>query len=515
MPVTMPDTFAFEATLADEHATARFMADLGLLVGKGDVIALSGDLGGGKTAAARALIRFMAGDGDFEVPSPTFTLVQNYDLASGPIVHADFYRLGAPADIEELGLLPWPDDALVLIEWPERAGDLLPEDRVDLALRHVAALGPTARVITATGRGKGAAIVARLAALRDFIGAARLADAERKRVAGDASSRSYARLLRGGDSVIVMNSPPRPDGPAIHDGRSYSAAVHLAENVRPFIAMAHGLRERGYSAPDIHHADIERGFLIIEDLGGESFVHGEPPRPDIARYEIAVDMLASLHQESLPDTLQVTPHVAHVIPPYDLDAFLIEASLLLDWYLVDRGASASATARAEFAALWRETLGPAIAGPPTWVLRDFHSPNLIWLASRPDTARVGLIDFQDAVMGPAAYDLASLLQDARVDVSEEQEIGLFARYVRARRAARDDFDAAAFAASYAALAGQRATKILGIFARLNRRDGKPQYLRHQPRVWNYLQRALGHPAMEGLRDWYTANVPAPNAPAAP
>jgi aminoglycoside/choline kinase family phosphotransferase len=226
-------------------------------------------------------------------------------------------------------------------------------------------------------------------------------------------------------------------------------------------------------------------------------------------------MLASLHQESLPDTLQVTPHVAHVIPPYDLDAFLIEASLLLDWYLVDRGASASATERAEFAALWRETLGPAIAGPPTWVLRDFHSPNLIWLASRPDTARVGLIDFQDAVMGPPAYDLASLLQDARVDVSEEQEIGLFARYVRARRAARDDFDAAAFAASYAALAGQRATKILGIFARLNRRDGKPQYLRHQPRVWNYLQRALGHPAMEGLRDWYTANVPAPNAPAAP
>jgi hypothetical protein len=510
----MSDPFAFEAVLPDEDATARFMADLGLLVGKGDVIALSGDLGGGKTAAARALIRFMAGDGEFEVPSPTFTLVQNYDLPAGPIMHADFYRLGAPADIEELGLLPWPEDALVVIEWPERAGHLLPEDRIDLALRHVPALGTTGRAVTVTGHGKSAAIAARLAALRDFVEAAHLSDAERKRVAGDASSRSYARLLRGDQSVILMNSPPRPDGPAIHDGRSYSAAVHLAENVKAFIAMAHGLRERGYSAPGIHHADIERGFLIIEDLGGEGFVRGEPPEPDLARYETAVDMLAALHQESLPDMLPVAPHVVHVIPPYDIDAFLIEASLLLDWYLPDRGVTATAAMRAEFAALWRGALGLAIEGPHTWVLRDFHSPNLIWLASRPDTARVGLIDFQDAVMGPPAYDVASLLQDARVDISEEQEIGLFARYVRARRAARGDFDAAAFATSYAALAGQRATKVLGIFARLNRRDGKPHYLRHQPRVWGYLQRALGHPAMAGLRDWYAANVPAPDRPPA-
>jgi hypothetical protein len=158
-------------------------------------------------------------------------------------------------------------------------------------------------------------------------------------------------------------------------------------------------------------------------------------------------------------------------------------------------------------ALWRDALAPALALPPTWVLRDFHSPNLLWLAEREGLARVGLLDFQDAVMGPAAYDLASLLQDARVDVPELMEIALLSRYTRARRATDPAFDAPAFAKVYATLAAQRASKILGIFARLDARDGKPQYLRHIPRVWRYLQRSLAHPALAPLAAWYRVNVP--------
>jgi aminoglycoside/choline kinase family phosphotransferase len=142
------------------------------------------------------------------------------------------------------------------------------------------------------------------------------------------------------------------------------------------------------------------------------------------------------------------------------------------------------------------------------VLRDYHSPNLLWLPEREGLARIGLLDFQDAVMGPAAYDLASLLQDARVDVPETMEIALLSRYTRARRAADAGFDAPAFARAYATLAAQRASKILGIFARLDRRDGKPQYLRHMPRVWAYLRRSLAHPALAPLAAWYRANVPA-------
>jgi N-acetylmuramate 1-kinase len=144
------------------------------------------------------------------------------------------------------------------------------------------------------------------------------------------------------------------------------------------------------------------------------------------------------------------------------------------------------------------------------VLRDYHSPNLLWLNDRFDVARIGVLDFQDAMIGPPAYDVASLLQDARVDIPEAMEVALLSRYVRARQAVDEQFEAASFVLLYATLAAQRATKILGIFARLDQRDGKPQYLRHIPRLWRYLQRSLAHPALAPLKDWYANNVPAPD-----
>jgi aminoglycoside/choline kinase family phosphotransferase len=163
----------------------------------------------------------------------------------------------------------------------------------------------------------------------------------------------------------------------------------------------------------------------------------------------------------------------------------------------------------EFAVIWRDLLSKPASAAKTWVLRDFHSPNLIWLDERPDIAKVGLIDFQDAVLGPAAYDLVSLLQDARIDVPEQLELALLTRYIKARRASEDTFDPAGFAELYAIMSAQRNTRLLGTFARLNGRDGKPQYLRHQPRIWTYLNRSLAHPALARAREWYVANVPAP------
>jgi tRNA threonylcarbamoyl adenosine modification protein YjeE len=272
-----PSTFAL--ALANETATANLMADLALLIGAGDVITLSGDLGAGKTAAARALIRYLAEDPSIEVPSPTFTLAQSYDLPPFPLVHADLYRINDATELEEIGLSPLPEGVVALIEWPERARSAMPADRIDIALSHRPALGSTARAAEITGYGRAAGQVARLQALRQFLGLAGLVDAKRQRMAGDASTRSYARLFRDESAVILMNSPRRPDGPAIYDGKSYSAAVHLAEDVKPFVAIANGLRDRGLSAPVIHHADLDAGFLITEDFGREGFVEGDPPRP--------------------------------------------------------------------------------------------------------------------------------------------------------------------------------------------------------------------------------------------
>jgi tRNA threonylcarbamoyl adenosine modification protein YjeE len=483
------------------------MADLAMLIGPGDVITLSGDLGAGKTAAARALIRYLAGDDSIEVPSPTFTLAQSYDLPAFPLVHADLYRINDAAELEEIGLSPLPDDVVALIEWPERAPTALPPDRIDIALSHRAALGSTARAAEVTGYGKAAAQVARLKAMRQFLDDAGLTDARRRRMPGDASTRSYARLIRDDSAVILMNSPRRPDGPAIYEGKTYSAAVHLAEDVKPFVAIANGLRERGFSAPAIHYADLDAGFLITEDFGFEGFIEGDPPRPIAERYETAVDMLAALHREPLPEILPLTPHITYAIPIFDVDAMLVEIGLMLEWYLPDRGVEPTNNMRAEFVMLWRELLDKPAAAPKTWVMRDFHSPNLIWLGDRSGILKVGVIDFQDAVLGPAAYDLVSLLQDARLDVPEQLELALLTRYIKARHAVDETFDPAGFAEIYAIMSAQRNTRLLGTFARLNRRDGKPQYLRHQPRIWTYLTRSLAHPVLASVREWYSTNVP--------
>ena len=503
---------SFTVALPNEQATRRLVIDVAAALEPGDLITLSGDLGAGKTMFARTLIRFLAGDEGISVPSPTFTLQQTYELAPFPVVHGDLYRLSGPAELAELGFDDLPQESVVLLEWPDRAAGFLPANRLDIALTLAPQEGPEFRNARVTGYGTFAARIERFNIVRKFLDQAGFSGAERRRIQGDASTRSYERLTVGERRAILMISPRRPDGPPVRGGRPYSAIAHLAEDTKPFVAIANGLRERGFSAPEIYHADFEQGFLVIEDLGSEGIVKGDPPAPIEERYAAAVDVLVDLHGRFLPDAFEISPGVEYHIPRYDMEAFLIEAELLLDWYLPHLSADVSDAAREAFVALWREALEPAMAADPTLVLRDFHSPNLLWLPEREGVERVGLLDFQDALMGPPAYDLASLLQDARVDVPEMVEIAQLGRYARARHQADPNFDAAAFVKTYAALATQRATKILGIFARLHRRDGKPQYLRHMPRVWGYLQRSLEHPALASLKAWYGANVPALGPP---
>jgi N-acetylmuramate 1-kinase len=507
LPTTSGGT-SFSVTLRNEEAMHRFMRDIAMALHPGDLITLSGDLGAGKTTFARALIRHLAGDDTIEVPSPTFTLVQTYELAQVPIVHADLYRIAGSSELAELGFDDLPENAIVLLEWPDRAAGFLPADRLDIAFMMAPQLGEGCRNVRVTGYGSFAFRAERVSAIRTFLNENGFAEAERRRLQEDASTRSYERLVLDGQGYVLMNSPRRADGPPVRDGKSYSAIAHLAEDVTAFVALSAGLRDRGFSAPATYFADNEKGLLIIEDLGEVPVAEGDPPGPIAERYQTAADVLLALHRQELPEVLPVSPHVEYRLPRYDIDAFLIEVELLLDWYLPRLNAAISAATRAVFVALWRDALQAVLAAPPTWVLRDYHSPNLLWLPEREGIARLGLLDFQDAVLGPAAYDLASLLQDARVDVPEAMEIALLGRYARGRRQADPDFDTARFVQVYSTVAAQRATKILGIFARLDRRDGKPRYLRHLPRVWGYLQRSLAHPSLAPLQAWYATHVPA-------
>ena len=507
----MVDDSSFTLTVPNEEALHQFVCDFAAALEPGDVVSLSGDLGTGKTTFARALIWHLADDATLEVPSPTFTLLQTYELPRFPLVHADFYRVADASELDQIGFDDLPPQSVILVEWPERAPGALPADRWDIAFALDANSEPNHRDVRVSGLGEYAARTARLASRRRFLSECGYQDALCERLAGDASTRSYQKILSGKRNLILMDSPRRPDGPPVRDGKSYSAIAHLAEDVRPFIAIARALRGLGFSAPEVIAADLDEGFIILEDLGSELVVAGNPPAPIRVRYEAAVHILGTLHKLKLPARLPVAPQVEYHLPTYDMDAFLIESELLIDWYLPNYGTAPSAAARADYVRLWRQALEPTLAQPKTWVLRDYHSPNLIWLPDRRGLGCLGIIDFQDALLGPAAYDLASLLQDARVDVPEGLELELMGRYVRGRSIADASFDVPQFAAIYATLAAQRASKILGIFTRLNRRDRKPQYLRHMPRVWGYLQRSLKHPGLAQLAAWYEQHVPPPDA----
>ena len=498
--------------LPDERATMSLAADIASLLQPGDLVTLSGELGCGKTTFARALIRSLTGDKTLEVPSPTFTLLQVYDSvikdgAKFPIVHADLFRIKEPSELAELGWDEAADGALVIVEWPERAGGGLSGDRLDIAFHTDTTKPATYRLGAVTGVGVFGRRLALSRSVRAILEKGDFVGAERTFMMGDASTRAYERLVKpDGTKAILMISPPRPDGPPIRYGKPYSAIAHLAEDIRPFLAIDGALRGMGFSAPEILAHDTSTGLAIIEDLGAELLVHDGAIIPE--RYADAVAALAKLHGQPAPVSLSDGDGGTYVVPPYDSDALLIEVELLPEWYAPHVAKTmVSSGAKAGFVNLWRDAIVDVLAAPAVLTLRDYHSPNLIWLSQREGLQRVGIIDFQDAVLGHPAYDVASLLQDARVSVPPELELRLLGLYAKLRREADPAFDMAAFAKAYAILGAQRATKILGIFARLDKRDRKPQYLVHLPRLQAYLRKNLAHPALAGIKSWVEQNVP--------
>src|SRR5579863_1302756 len=306
MLLTSTGGSSFSVQLPNEQATVRFAADIACALEPGDVVTLSGDLGAGKTTFARALIRYLAGDQAIEVPSPTFTFVQTYELPRFPLVHGDLYRLSGTAELAELGFDDLPDGAVVLLEWPDRAAGLLPPNRFDITFTLAPELGAEARHVRYVGYGAFAPRAERIALVRAFLDESGVGAARRQRMQGDASTRIFERLTLDNRTMILMNAPPRPDGPPVRDGKPYSAIAHLAEDIVPYIAMAAGLRDIGLSAPEILHADLDHGLIIMEDFGNDRVVAGDPPAPIEARYATAIDLLAALHGRELPDMLPVT-----------------------------------------------------------------------------------------------------------------------------------------------------------------------------------------------------------------
>ncbi|MET0431142.1 MAG: tRNA (adenosine(37)-N6)-threonylcarbamoyltransferase complex ATPase subunit type 1 TsaE [Hyphomicrobium sp.] len=493
-----------------EGDVSRLAQEVAFLVQPGDMIALDGDLGAGKSTFARALIRSIAGDPQLEIPSPTFTLVQVYETPRFEIAHFDLYRLSNPGEIDELGLDAALSRGIAIVEWPSRGDGRIAEDR--LTLRFDETTSSNRRNVSIKGPVDLSARLHRFGAIREFLEGAGWGDPSTVfgYLQGDASPRRYARLVKAdGTRAILMDSPQRPDGPPIRDGKSYSAIACLAENVRAFVAIDRTLEAAGLSVPHIFAEDLNQGLLLIEDFGDEVFgSEVKRGRDQSALWRRGVDALIAVQVTPLPRRIALSDGSDFEVPIANDAVLEIETELFLDWYWPAlRGSQPPTTARVEFKKLWKTLFDRVLAQPKTWLLRDFHSPNLIALDARQSPRDVGIIDFQDAMIGPGAYDLVSLLQDARVDVPEALEKQLLDHYIETVGARDAAFDPTDFRVAYAVLGAQRNTKILGIFARLAMRDGKRQYLAHVPRIWGYLERDLQHPDLAPLRAWYDENLP--------
>ncbi len=477
-----------------EAETQSLAARLAALCRAGDLIGLHGDLGAGKTAFARGFIQALCGR-DMQVPSPSFTLVQPYEADGIEIIHADFYRLGDASEVEALGLLDTLAEAITLVEWPERGDGVLPQTDFDIYLHTAGEL--TARRIEIIANGDATRLTAlqndrRAGDIAAFLEQAGWETAQRRALAGDASTRRFERLTGNGHSAILMDWQKAPDGPPIYDGKSYSQMVHLAEAAPAYCRISRHLADIGLGVPEIIAADEAQGFVLLEDLGDMS-LDRLPPENRAPVYFEAVETLLHLHNQDAPDFL----------PLYDGSVQAIEAALFCDWYLPYIGHHPDAKARGAFMDIW-QALGETLisAARPVLVLRDFHSVNLMWREERQARYRLGLIDVQDALAGHPAYDLMSLLQDARIDVTPEQAASSLRHYTRRRFGSdADTADSAAFETACAIAATQRNLKIAGIFVRLAQRDAKPGYLAHLPRILTYLQQGLTNPALAEMSDW--------------
>jgi len=392
----------------------------------------------------------------------------------------------------------------LILEWPDRLTRHLTANRLDVEL----AIADDGRIARLTGHGSWTRALSRLEAIAGFLKSTRWSKATRTFLEGDASFRRYERLYLGGETAVLMDMPARPDGPPVKHGKPYSAIAHLAEDIRAVVAVNAYLRGEGLSAPETYDADLARGLAVIEDLGDQVFGRMLLAGRNInEQLREAVHLIARFPARDWPAPVPVGGGEMHRIPAYDVGALEIEIELLLEWlWPLLKKRAISAEEGESFFSAWRDLLRRTRPHKPVWTLRDYHSPNLIWLPGREGVRRVGLIDTQDCVMGHPAYDLVSMLQDARVDIPHSIADELFDCYCTLRRR-EAGFDEQELRLVFAVLGAQRATKILGIFARLSRRDGKHQYLRHIPRVSRYLERNLEHPVLAPVKRWFDRHLP--------
>jgi tRNA threonylcarbamoyl adenosine modification protein YjeE len=491
-----------EKILKSVEETENLAKKIAKYVVAGDVIRLVGDLGVGKSVFARSVIRALGHKGK-HIPSPTFTLIQTYDDTRMPVVHVDLYRIDSAEEVEALGLDCWLDHGAILVEWPEKAEEWFPEQKPDLLDFHIMEMdNPGTLTVIFREKPDGSRQVTlsggdswnRRLSLVDNHFDRPVTSKERQHfiadcgyrnhvispVSEDASFRTYWRINTPKGSRIIMDSPPP------------------VESVKPVIKMTKYLEGLGVHVPHIYEQNEKDGFLLLEDFGNTTVRNGilNENKPLEPWYYKAVDVLSHIAASPLPD-----------IREYTKKALWSEVSRFVDWYLPYARSHATHTAdRRAFKRMWEPLFDKILDVPQTTVLWDYHADNLMMLtenAPGEGLEDIGVIDFQDARIGPVSYDMSMLLQDVRFEISKDLEERLIQHFLDSQ----PNIDEKKFILSYRLINLQRTLKIIGGFTRLHARDGKEHYLQYLPRCWEIVDEALRIPECEEMKVFMNGLVP--------
>tara|TARA_Y100000590_G_scaffold470226_1_gene662894 strand:- start:7136 stop:8611 length:1476 start_codon:yes stop_codon:yes gene_type:complete len=481
----------FNNIIKDIEDTKIFIENLCQIIELNDVIILNGKIGSGKTTLARHIINRILQIDISEIVSPTFNLYQVYENNNQKIHHYDFYRIENDIDLHEIDLAESFDEGITIIEWADKYKNYLPDSYLEIEISEI----DEGRVYKLRGCGTFKDRINKHNSLVHFLSNYKKPINKVEKIRGDASKRVYKRLYTQEDSLILMvyDKKEKKENPS-----------KLSTQIHDYVSICKYLREINVRAPKIYAVDYENQFLVQEDFGDLKYSDIFIKEGFRKLYEPAIDTLINITKNKCPTNIK-TDEAIYKFEEYDKKTYLNEVNIFIDWYWpYVKGSICNAHVKSEFTEIW-ENLLDKLSEESSLVLRDFHSPNLIFQPDGKGAEKCGIIDFQDALIGHPLYDLVSLAQDARITIKLDQELFIIDYYMKDFNFKKYQLNKHEFINQYNILGAQRALKILGVFARLSMSYQKHEYLIHIPRILDYINRNMGNESLRSLSIWLKKN----------
>ena len=469
----------------------KLSKELAPLLNEGGVVTLNGQIGAGKTTLAKLIIQQLTQTPLEDIVSPTFNLYHTYNKDNLEIAHYDFYRIESEMELHEIDLNESFTDKICIIEWADKFRDFLPKDRIEIFIKCT----KNERVYRINPLGKFREVVSNRAKIENFLGGLDINFTELQRLPGDASKRNYYRVMSSDNTMIVMDATQKSD---------IKNKTGLTNGIDDFIKIQEYLNSIDVRVPKLIARNKIDNIILEEDLGEYSYTDMLTKENYQKLYNPAIKTLIHISNINHPKNIS-TKSNPHYLKEFDLNIYLNEAEIFIDYYWpFIHGKQCNADKKQEFTHIMEEVYSN-LTNDKTLMLRDFHSPNLLFLENENGFRKCAVIDFQDALFGHPLYDLVSLTNDARITIDEYQEKYLIGLYKKDFPFNNFQFDSLSFMQQYHILGVQRSIKILGIFARLAILEANQNYLVHMPRIICYIKRIMQSGSIQALACWLNQN----------